>query len=256
MDYPIEYDEDIKAHFVMHAEGGVGEGQRVELHDNDDEASALRTLALRIHLDNWTDVINERPNHLFEVNPHQKTYDLSPEEAVERIKFVRESLAKLSDPWHGYLKVHTWSLQDLRTLGYDELNRRLQRQCPNELKVGTHDLLNTLYFLTGGKGDKTGLTLCEAWNGVPQDRREWFATTDSEYLVLTDDEADKLWDEELDHYIDECLEIPDAIRMYFDVPRWKADARIDGRGHSLSSYDGNEYRVEVNGQVLFIYRTN
>ena len=72
------------------------------------------------------------------------------------------------------------------------------------------------------------------------------------YQVLTDDEADVLWEEQLDSYIDDCLEIPDHLKFYFDCDAWKSDAKIDGRGHSLSSYDGCEHE---SGE-FFIYRTN
>lgn len=77
-----------------------------------------------------------------------------------------------------------------------------------------------------------------------------------EYLVLTDDDADDRWDEALDEYIDECLDIPDAIKPYFDSDAWKRDARMDGRGHCLASYDGNEYDVDVDGITYYIYRVN
>ena len=74
----------------------------------------------------------------------------------------------------------------------------------------------------------------------------------AEYQVLTDDEADVLWDEYLDSYIDDCLEIPESIEPYFDRDAWKSDAQMDGRGHSLSSYDG----CENESGEFFIYRTN
>jgi hypothetical protein len=65
---------------------------------------------------------------------------------------------------------------------------------------------------------------------------------------LTEDEADERWDEELDNYIDECImpEIPDCYQNYFDEKAWKHDARMDGRGHAISRYDGdeNEYKIE------------
>jgi hypothetical protein len=69
-----------------------------------------------------------------------------------------------------------------------------------------------------------------------------FRYNSEEYLVLTDDEADRLWEKELDYYIDECIirEIPKYLQNYFDENRWKDDARIDGRGHSISTYDGGE----------------
>lgn len=79
-----------------------------------------------------------------------------------------------------------------------------------------------------------------------------------EYLVLTDDEADEKWDEELDRYIEDCLDIPENLRFYFDDEKWKSDAKMDGRGHALSGYDGNENEVtdELSGDVYYIYRTN
>ncbi len=80
----------------------------------------------------------------------------------------------------------------------------------------------------------------------------------AEYMVLTDDEADEKWDEYLENYIDECIlyELPENLRFYFDREAWKSDARIDGRAHCLSIYDGNEWDEEVDGETFYIYRTN
>jgi len=77
-----------------------------------------------------------------------------------------------------------------------------------------------------------------------------------EYLVLTDSEADDEWDSVLDNYIDEIImpEIPDHLQSYFDEGEWKRDARCDGRGHALSTYDGCEYAEEVNDTTYYIYR--
>lgn len=79
-----------------------------------------------------------------------------------------------------------------------------------------------------------------------------------EYLVVTDSEADELWDESLDNYIDECItpELPEAYRYYFDDEAWKRDARMDGRGHSLSIYDGDENEQTIDNDTYYIYRTN
>ena len=50
------------------------------------------------------------------------------------------------------------------------------------------------------------------------------------------------------------------MRYYFDDEKWKRDARFDGRGHSLSSYDGAEHYETVffDGQNIdfYIYRIN
>jgi len=78
------------------------------------------------------------------------------------------------------------------------------------------------------------------------------------YLVVDDAEADDLWDDYLESYIDDCLEIPKQMKNYFDRDAWKSDARMDGRGHSLSGYDGEEHdvTVEYEGESLtyYIYR--
>lgn len=77
-----------------------------------------------------------------------------------------------------------------------------------------------------------------------------------EFLVLTDAEADERQDDALENYIDECIlpEIPETYRFYFDSEAWKCDARRDGRGHVLATYDGNENEVNLNGEYFYIYQ--
>lgn len=79
-----------------------------------------------------------------------------------------------------------------------------------------------------------------------------------EYAVLTDEEANERWEEYLDSYIDDCiLEGKDGtLAQYFDRDAWKRDARHDGRGHCLSSYDGEEHEIKIDGEWIYIYRTN
>lgn len=79
-----------------------------------------------------------------------------------------------------------------------------------------------------------------------------------EYRVLTSDEADEAWEESLESYIDECIlpECPEPVRSYFDREAWKHDAKHDGRGHCLSSYDGEEHEVKIDGEWYYIYRVN
>ena len=74
-----------------------------------------------------------------------------------------------------------------------------------------------------------------------------------EYAIGTDSECDDAWEESLDNYIDECIipELPESMVNYFDDESWKRDAKYDGRGHSLSSYDGNEIELDDD---LFMYR--
>jgi len=83
-------------------------------------------------------------------------------------------------------------------------------------------------------------------------RDETFEVNGGEYLVVTEEEANILWDESLENYIEDCIvpELPEAFRGYFDYEAWKRDARFDGRGHSLASYDGEELEAD-NGMVIF-----
>jgi hypothetical protein len=81
-----------------------------------------------------------------------------------------------------------------------------------------------------------------------------------EYLVCTDSEADEVWDERLESYIDECIlpEVPEQFRNYFDHDAWKSDARHDGRGHAISSYDGEERDATdpETGETFVVFRLN
>ena len=78
----------------------------------------------------------------------------------------------------------------------------------------------------------------------------------NDYLVLTDSEADKKWEEALDSYLEECVydTIPDWIKGYFDEEAWKRDARMDGRGHSLATYDGHEHYETIENEEFYIYK--
>jgi len=78
------------------------------------------------------------------------------------------------------------------------------------------------------------------------------------YAVVDDNTADKLWEDSLYNYIDDCIlpELPSYLSNYFDKDSWISDARYDGRGHSLATYDGNEHEEIVDGVEYFIFRTN
>lgn len=92
-------------------------------------------------------------------------------------------------------------------------------------------------------------------NGTEVDVEEYDERS-SDWLVYTDSEADDAWDESLENYIDDCLEIPASMRNYFDREAWKYDARMDGRGHCLSGYNGHEEEQQVNGTTYYLYRQN
>lgn len=77
------------------------------------------------------------------------------------------------------------------------------------------------------------------------------------YLAGTDSEMDHEWDQALDSYLDDCGvldSVPENLRQYFDRDKWKEDAKTDGRGHALNSYDGDELEQEVNGTTYYAYR--
>ena len=105
-----------------------------------------------------------------------------------------------------------------------------------------------------------------------------FELGNKEYLLLTDSEAyvrardnikDSIWafsswflashsglDEEIiKHLQEKCEGANDVLlKSIKDIEFFVADAiACDGRGHFLSSYDGNEQQINDN---LFLYRTN
>ena len=85
---------------------------------------------------------------------------------------------------------------------------------------------------------------------------EDYIAAGQEYRVFDEEGADAAWEEELDNYLDECVYpgLTEFARLYFNWALWKHDARIDGRGHWLSSYDGIENLRVVNGTTYFLYR--
>ena len=99
-----------------------------------------------------------------------------------------------------------------------------------------------------------GGTYFDVWHNV----RAYETTKDGnqEYKVFTDAEADREWDISLDSYIDDCMEMTDQVRQYFDAKKWKRDAKMDGRGHSLNHYDGGEEYATINKVDFYIYRNN
>ena len=82
---------------------------------------------------------------------------------------------------------------------------------------------------------------------------EHFLVDGDELWILNDGEADAYEDKALDSYIDDCLDIPDNLRFYFDVEKWKDDAKIDGRGHIINSWDGSEWEYEIDGTWYYVY---
>lgn len=126
------------------------------------------------------------------------------------------------------------------------------------------NLLSTTKYLSEQDAEKLlalathlGLTVKESFE-IENTNDCNFEYGSNEYLVCTDSEADERWDESLDNYIEELIlpEIPKYYQRYFNEEAWKSDARHDGRGHCLSSYDGDENEERINGTTYYIYRIN
>lgn len=256
----FDYDDN-HARYVARDDDG-----QIACHLQFDEDEAKREFALREVLDDWTSNMEIHRGNYIEVNRHQKAEGISPEEAKEKVAWVKECLAKVKSyqpnamtPEASGPNFHLMTLEQLRGVGYTTLNLYVELDCPDDVAKGVHDLVNLLYTLTErspsySREENYVSTIREAWDGEPVDRRQWYAASDAEYLVVTDDEADALWDEDLDNYIDECLEIPGHLKNYFDREAWKRDARVEGRAHSLNRYDGREDSVDVDGERFYIYR--
>ena len=82
-----------------------------------------------------------------------------------------------------------------------------------------------------------------------------FSAGGEEWLVCTEDEKEERWDACLESYLDDGW-VEGAESPYFDREAWKRDAHMDGAGHALSGYDGNEYEFNTNNKWFFLYRLN
>ena len=102
------------------------------------------------------------------------------------------------------------------------------------------------------------ITVSEAIEDIKNIHSFTYSYGNKEFLILTEKEANILWEENLDNYLEEIVleELPKRYREYFNETLWKQDAKMDGRGHCLSSYDGREHILIVNEITYFIYRIN
>jgi hypothetical protein len=268
----------------------------------DDE---LRVKALAQHLGIDEGEIEQQYDCTFVVNPHWIKLGTSPDEARRKADLldaalkevgivvenrfqlldlgeaagehdIQETYDKLSDNPHledhekrelTYRHATLCSLSPGQ-LAYDAIKRRFSSNplVREMMEIGTHDLVNTLWFVLGLSGDHAenhAASLWEAFDGIEiVDRRKDRQADDGMYAVLTDTEADDWWNQELENYVDECIlpELPEQYRGYFDSEGWKDAARHDGRGHSIASYDGEEHSIVVEyedglcTQEFFIYR--
>ena len=113
--------------------------------------------------------------------------------------------------------------------------------------------------------DEQALWLCSDIDANPIDCTEErydfygltvYAVDGKEYAVGNDSECDDAWNQSLDSDLEELVypELKGTVaENYFDDEKWKRDAKFDGRGHSLSSYDGDE--IELGGD-FYAFRTN
>ena len=112
---------------------------------------------------------------------------------------------------------------------------------------------------------------------------EYYHVNGSEYKVLTDDEADEQVREDIEQSVwafnpsflsahakdgidedvfkvlsEKCEDSNEAVKSLIkDFDHFVNDAVLsDGRGHFLSSYDGEENEVKINNTWYYIYRTN
>lgn len=214
------------------------------------DTTARRVAALAEHLDIDPAVIEpcEYDSDTLIVSPRTEKRGTSPQKARDLVSLLRAAL-KASD-----LVDHA-----LVTMGYDEIMARITEKAGDYLSVGLHDVANTLHFLINKSEDRSPGTdkhraaLREAWAGDQvQDRREDFRTDSGQYLVIDEDDANSRWNDALDSYLDDEGIVPGADSPYFNREAWKRDARMDGRGHTLSGYDGTEH----NSGDWLIYRTN
>lgn len=124
------------------------------------------------------------------------------------------------------------------------------------LKKAAGYVENVLFHLLESEGNNThGVDYRMAWSGrTPDDHRQEWEVNDGEYLVLTEDEAETAHEEALEQWLDEIVtpELDENVAKYFDREAWKRDARLDGRGHALSQYDGEE----ISAGEFCIFRTN
>lgn len=119
----------------------------------------------------------------------EKRIGTSPEQAKQLCATLREALGKIKekqlfDPETSEDRVifsptpaADWTREKINAHGYQRLAKWLAADAPESLKIGIHDVLNTLYWLTsetesnGGHRD----TIREAFDGTPIEDRTYVA---------------------------------------------------------------------------------
>ncbi len=97
--------------------------------------------------------------------------------------------------------------------------------------------------------DAVELDELSAWTVIEIDGDDWY--------IVDENDRESMWDDCLQSYLDECVypQLSEQWAPYFDEERWKRDARMDGAGHAISSYDGCEHEIHLpDGTWLYAYR--
>lgn len=116
-------------------------------------------------------------------------------------------------------------------------------------------LHNSVYHLLDIERDLNEFKL--AWFNKPiPNTQTWDEENEGEYRVLTDYEADLACDDYFDddYLWKEAVESGNTTLGQEEWIKWVID--MDGRGQTLSGYDGVEEYEDVNNTTYYIYRTN
>jgi hypothetical protein len=154
-----------------------------------------------------------------------------------------------------------WTLRLLEKIGYRTLYALLVALDQTRNGYNTANFLHTMLERKSPRGP-VATAARRAFEGKKyKEYRERHWTDSGTWRVLTDDEADKAMEDCLEEALQDEEMVPGSDSPYFDRERWKSDARQDGRGHCLSSRDGEENEETVtdpeDGSVhtFYLYRS-
>lgn len=219
----------------------------------------IKALYQYLQTKNKNITVSEYDENTFILNERQELQGTSPAEYEKQIAEFKKIIDPVSPHFrrggaksiNEFLKLSTQKQEAQK----DRFYKIIEQTIPKEPVIkGAFYNTNILYHLLNGHKQ-----YIEAWKtGKVSEYRELHTVDDGEYMVLTDEEADDKLEEYLDNYLENCIypELSGTARAYFNDEAWREDARMDGRGNSLASYDGAENNEEVDGTTYYIYRTN
>lgn len=213
-------------------------------------AAIAGTIREIVGIDKWQNIIRSIIEHNMkavyqDVNPHAQLW-------AQRYGLFTKGLDDVRVKWAFQRMIDENTIEPLCRDGayrtVEHFAYRVYEGAMPRPEDESHKYVNALHFLLSGDDKDWHVRAIRAgYNGETiKDDRPWDHINGGEYLVLTDEEADELWDEYLEQYIDDCIlpEVPESSQQYFNREAWKRDARVDGRGHTISPYDGNETEVD------------